>query len=56
MQFSPQDITEPTWDLDPNSMDLIHMRLLGGCVVDWRTVYQNAFQLVMADQQIMMEH
>lgn len=45
--MQPQDITDLTWDLDPNSMDLIHMRLLGGCVVDWRTIYQNAFRLVI---------
>lgn len=46
MQCLPKDITDPTWDLDPSSMDLIHMRLLGGCVSDWGTVYQNAFKLV----------
>ncbi|KAK8096436.1 LaeA-like protein, partial [Apiospora kogelbergensis] len=41
--FFPLDIRDPTWGLDPNSMDLIHMRLLGGCITDWRAVYQNAF-------------
>ncbi|KAK8074765.1 methyltransferase LaeA [Apiospora hydei] len=55
MQFQPRDITDPTWDLDPNSMDLIHMRLLGGCVADWRTVYQNVFKsvkILLADWKI----
>ncbi|KAK7984915.1 S-adenosyl-L-methionine-dependent methyltransferase [Apiospora saccharicola] len=44
MQCLPKDITDPTWDLDLNSMDLIHMRLLGGCVSDWCAVYQNVFK------------
>ncbi|KAK7999904.1 hypothetical protein PG990_012504 [Apiospora arundinis] len=43
VHYQPQDISDPTWDLEPNSMDLIHMRLLGGCVPDWRAVYQNVF-------------
>lgn len=43
LRFDHLDFTEPKGRLEPNSMDLIHMRLLGGSVVDWPTLYQNIF-------------
>ncbi|KAK8869346.1 methyltransferase LaeA [Apiospora arundinis] len=41
--FQGQDITDPNWDLEKDSMDLIHMQLLGGCVANWTTLYQTVF-------------
>lgn len=41
--FQQRDISEPKWLLEPNSIDLIHMRLLGGSMEDWPALYQNVY-------------
>ncbi|ORY54836.1 methyltransferase LaeA [Pseudomassariella vexata] len=42
-QFFQRDMTDPNWDVEPDSFDLVFMRMLAGSVKDWQTLYRNVF-------------
>ncbi|KAH8682167.1 methyltransferase LaeA [Xylariales sp. PMI_506] len=55
IEFRQQDITEPDWHLEQNSFDLVHLRMLAGCIKDWSGLYRNIFRHLKPETGI-VEH
>ncbi|KAH6653383.1 S-adenosyl-L-methionine-dependent methyltransferase [Truncatella angustata] len=53
--FKRQDIEERQWDMESDSVDLIHIRMLSGSIRDWCGLYKNALQYLKPGEGV-IEH